>query len=142
MALFAALSLVLTFVLGTTTALAFYLVGGTLALRGPFVLYQSWPLIYLLEAVFVAAVMFVVGRLFIDRLTNRTLVAIVLAAWIGQYLFLASRVLADELNPLSAGWFWLLATGGPLQPAAAFVGGWFGLRPRGGRAGAGEGLDP
>lgn len=122
------LALVLTFVLGTTTALAFFVVGGRLALLGPGVLWQSWPLIYGLVAVFSAAVLAVVGLVLRNRLTAKALGAVVLGAWFGQYLVLASGVLADEFTPLNAIFYWLLATGGPIQPAAAILGGWLGLR--------------
>jgi hypothetical protein len=141
MAFLASLASVLTFALGTATAVAFFLVGSQLALNGTYVVTRSWPSIYSLEALFVGAIMFVITRLLRDRLSSRRLLAMVLAAWLGQYLVLASGLLADELNPMNALGYWLLATGGPLQPAAAFIGGWFGLRPRGGRAGAGASRD-
>lgn len=118
----------LTLLLGVATAIAFYAVGGGLALQGPYVLWQSWPLIYVAEGALVAAVLFVTVRLSRNILDLPKVALLVIAAWFGEYLVLASGILADELNPGNAVFYWLLATGGPVQPAAAFVGSWLGLR--------------
>ena len=56
---------------------------------------------------------------------------LVTAAWLGEGLVLTvigEPIVANELDPSIAWYYWLVATGGPLQPAAAFVGGWLGLR--------------
>lgn len=39
-------------------------------------------------------------------------------------------LLANELHPEFAWFYWLIGTGGPIQPAAAAVGGSLGLRRR------------
>lgn len=122
------LAIGLTFVLGSATAIAFYAIGGQVALNGPHVLAQAWPSIYSLEAVFVSAAVWLVGFFFARQLDQRAVLLAVLGAWIGQYFVLASGVLADELNAVNSLFFWVLATGGPLQPIAAILGGWVGLR--------------
>ena len=118
----------LTLLLGLATAIAFYAVGGSLALQGPYVLSQSWPLIYAVEAVLVGAAMFAAARLLRSAVDEPKLALLVIAAWLGEYVVLASGILADELNPANAIFYWLLATGGPLQLVAALLGGWLGLR--------------
>jgi hypothetical protein len=122
------LALGLTFVLGCTTALAFYLVGGQVALNGPYVVGYAWPIIYPLEATFVAAIVGGVAFLFARSLDRGSVLLLALAAWIGEYFVLASGVFADELNPVNSVFYWLLATGGPMQPIAATLGGWLALR--------------
>jgi hypothetical protein len=116
----------LTFALGFSLAAAYYLVGGREALMGPRVLSQSWPVIYALMALFAAAVTAPV-RFFIPEVGGR-LVTVVIGAWFGEYLVLASGVLADELNPANAVFLWIAATGGPVQPVAAFLGALLGGR--------------
>jgi hypothetical protein len=37
-------------------------------------------------------------------------------------------LVANELDPEIAWYYWLVATAGPIQPAVAFSGGWLGLR--------------
>lgn len=60
-----------------------------------------------------------------------TLWASVTTAWLLEGVVLTvigEPLVANELSPLVAWYFWLVATAGPLQPLAAFVGGWLGLR--------------
>jgi hypothetical protein len=128
MVLVATLSVVLTFVLGALTALAFVLVGGRQAILGSAVVFQEWPLIYALVAMFAATAMLLVGLTFGRQLRRRAVVGIVIAAWFGQYVVLASGVLANELTPLNSIYVWLLATGGPIQAVAGVLGGVAGQR--------------
>lgn len=128
MRLCVALILVLTLALGLCVAASLYIVGGRVALLGPGVVERSWPLIYLLQALFAAGLLFGVARAGRDRLHLGRVAVVVVGAWLGQYLVLASGILADELNPVNATYYWILATGGPLQPIAALVGGALGLR--------------
>jgi hypothetical protein len=53
-----------------------------------------------------------------------------LSGWIGEgiVLTLIGGLIANELNPLNAWWFWLVATAGPMQPLVAILGGWVGRR--------------
>ena len=118
----------LTLALGLSLALAYFLVGGTLAWVGPYVLSRSWPVIYPLMALLAATVGFAAYRWTGREFSPRTIALLFLLAWLGEYLVLASRVLADELGPVTAAGFWLMATCGPLQPAAAMTGAWLARR--------------
>lgn len=71
------LILAMTFALGICVAASFFLVGGSLVLRGPFVGERSWLLIYPLQAVLVAAVLFVVARALSGRLALPGLVLVI-----------------------------------------------------------------
>ena len=67
------------------------------------------------------------------RWSAATLLVSVGLAWLLQGVLLTvlgERFVANELDPPVAWYFWLVATAGPLQPAAAFIGGWLGLRLR------------
>jgi hypothetical protein len=114
------LAVVYTFALGISLAAAYYVVGGRLTLQGPYVLSHSWPAIYALVALFAAVVAAPVRLALRDN--DWRLVAVVVGAWLGEYLVLASGVLAGELNPGNAVSYWIAATGGPIQPLAAFLG--------------------
>jgi hypothetical protein len=116
----AALIVVLTLALGFSLAAAYYLVGGRIALQGPYFLNHNWPVIFTFAALFAALVTAPI-RLVLPEVDGR-LVAVVIGAWFGEYLVLASGVLASELNPANAVLLWIAATGGPVQPLAAFVG--------------------
>jgi hypothetical protein len=122
----------LTLVLGATVALSWGLFGGSAAFRGPIsVLRGSWPLIYGAQALMAAAI----GAVLVQRLPRlpvRTLMAIVGAAWLGEGLGLlvGGTALANELVPGVAGFYWLIGTGGPLQPAATLGGALIASRPR------------
>jgi hypothetical protein len=80
------------------------------------VLLAHVPILTAALGVCVAAAFYVVARLVRSQLDINSAAVIVLAAWIGQHLVLATGVLADELTPSPAVYFWILATGGPLQP--------------------------
>ena len=65
------------------------------------------------------------------RLETRALAGLIIAAWLGEGLVLTligEPLVANELTPDIAWYYWIVATGGPLQATAAFIGGWFGLR--------------
>lgn len=128
MLLLPALAVLLTLVLGGMTYLAFYLVGGNPYVSGPAGVRESWYLIYPLVALLAAAVGYGLGLALRQRLGLGGLLVVIAGAWLGQYMVLASGILADELNPRIAVDYWLLATAGPLQPASALLGGWLGLR--------------
>lgn len=126
-------AVVMTFALGFSTAAAFYAVGGRLALMGPYVLVREWPAIYFLVAVFAVAVGLVLGAVELS-LSGRRLVAVIVGAWVGEYLVLASGVLSNELaiwySPLNGVGIWIAATAGPMQPVAAWLGAVLGRRFR------------
>jgi hypothetical protein len=57
------------------------------------------------------------------------LTVLVTAAWLGEGVVLTvigEPLVANELDPEIAWYFWLVATAGPLQPVVAFAGGWLG----------------
>jgi len=126
---------VMTVALGFSTAAAFFAVGGRVALLGTSVLSREWPAIYGLLGLFAVGV----GLLFGTACSSwppRRIVLVILGGWIGEYLVLASGLLALELNPLNSLYYWLLATAGPMQPVLAWIGALAGQRVR--RRTAGE----
>jgi len=127
-----ALVTALTPALALTVVLSLFLAGGNLALMGPFVLQQSWPIVYAIHALLAAAVMYVVTRFVAPWLDAKTLLALVLAACVAELvvLLIIHPVLSNELTATSTAYLWLLATGGPLQPVAAYVGGLLALVQR------------
>jgi hypothetical protein len=114
-----------------STAAAFYIVGGQLALQGPYVLVREWPRIYALVVVLAVAIGFVVGG-FGASWPRRRLAIVIVGGWLGEYLVLAvvGATSISELNPLTALGFWVLATAGPAQPLAAWLGALVGRRRR------------
>ncbi len=109
---------VLTLGLG---AAGWFVIGGPTAFGGPMpALREAWLPIYRVQSVLAAAVTFVFVRL-LERVDRRRLMLLVLAAWLGELtvLLVGGRVIANELVPEVAGLFWLIATGGPIQPIAA-----------------------
>lgn len=120
----------LTLGLGATVALSWFVFGGSAAFRGPLpALRDSWPAIYGGQAVLAAAGTFWFVRL-AAPLTVSRLAALIVAAWVGEWLvlFAGGRLIAGELGPEFAWFYWLIGTGGPAQPVAAFLGGLFALR--------------
>jgi len=84
------------------------------------------------EALFAAALGSLVARPLTTAVGRRRAALAILGAWIGEFLvlFLAGRLLAGELVPEVAWFYWLIGTGGPLQPVAALVGMWLAGRGR------------
>jgi hypothetical protein len=79
----------------------------------------------------VAALMFSLTRGPFRHASMRALAISVVAAWLGQGIVLiviGAPLVANELDPEIAWYYWLVATAGPLQPMVAFVAGWLGLR--------------
>lgn len=56
---------------------------------------------------------------------------LILVSWIGEVvvLTLGGSILANELVPTVAWFYWLIGTGGPMQPIAAIVGAVIGRLP-------------
>ena len=55
------------------------------------------------------------------------------AAWVGEGVvltILGAPLVANELDPEIAWYYWLVATAGPLQPIAGIGGAWVGIRAR------------
>lgn len=116
--------------LGATVAASWLMFGGSASFLGPVrALESAWPAIYASQAALAAAGTFLyqraAGPIPIQRLT-----LIVAAAWIGELavLYFAGTLFAGELTSDVAWFFWLIGTGGPIQPLAAILGGWLALR--------------
>jgi hypothetical protein len=83
---FLAASAVLTVVLGCSVAVSFYVVGGSVASGGPYVVSTEWPFIYPLLALFSGGVFFTLALL--QRGNSLIVEPLVIAAWLGEYLVL------------------------------------------------------
>lgn len=95
------------------------------------VLSPSRLLVYGTQFLLIAAFVFWLTQGRLRNASARQVGLLVTAAWLGEGLVLTvigEPIVANELDPVIAWYYWLVATGGPLQPAAAFVGGWLGLR--------------
>jgi hypothetical protein len=87
--------------------------------------------IYGSQFLLISAYLYALTRGSLRALSAVTLWASVTSAWLLEGVVLTvigEPLVANELTPLVAWYFWLVATAGPLQPLAAFVGGWLGLR--------------
>jgi hypothetical protein len=125
-----------TLALGTSVFAAWSLALGRLAATGPGTVLRDQPVLVLgLVAVFAALVGTGVGSLASRSWSRREIAAVLVAAWIGELLVLvvAGFVLGNEITPTVAPQLWAMATGGPLQPAAATAGAWLAWSMRRGR---------
>lgn len=123
----------LTLVLGASVAASWLVFGGRAAFQGPDrVLRESWPAIYGFQAALAAIALFVFARRQAVTIGARRLLLLVVGAWLGELLVLTAggTLLANELDPDIAWFYWLIGTGGPIQPAAAAIGGFLGLLSR------------
>jgi len=130
----AATVLALTIALGATVAISWLAFGGTAAFRGPLrAIEASWPLIYGSQTSFAGVLGFISAPFLVRSFGHRGAVLAILAAWVGEFfaLLIGGRLLANELVPETAPLFWIVGTGGPLQPIAAILGVWLRLRRRG-----------
>jgi hypothetical protein len=87
--------------------------------------------IYGSQFVLIGGFLYALTRTWLRALSAVTLSASVTSAWLLEGIVLTvigEPLVANELSPLVAWYFWLVATAGPLQPVAAFVGGRLGLR--------------
>ena len=87
--------------------------------------------IYGSQFVLIGGFLYALARTWLRALSAVSLWASVTAAWLLEGVVLTvigEPLVANELDPEVAWYFWLVATAGPLQPVAAFVGGWLGLR--------------
>lgn len=122
--------LLTTLALGAITASS-WIAFGMDAWQGPGrVLERSWPAIYGSQALLAA----IVGhRLSRHAVRWLAIIGIISCAWLGELLALTlfGNLLANEIDPQVAYVFWWMGTGGPVQPAAAVLGGAIGLGVRG-----------
>jgi hypothetical protein len=87
--------------------------------------------IYGSQFVLIGGFLYALTRTRLQALSAVTLWASVTSAWLLEGVVLTvigEPLVANELDPLVAWYFWLVATAGPLQPVAAFLGGRLGLR--------------
>jgi hypothetical protein len=95
------------------------------------VLTQRRLWIYGSQFVVIGAFLYALTRTRLQAVSAVTLWASVTSAWLLEGVVLTvigAPLVANELDPHVAWYFWLVATAGPLQPVAAFVGGRLGLR--------------
>jgi hypothetical protein len=122
---------ILTLALGATVPVSWLAFGGRLAAIGPDrALEQAGPWIYGSQAV-LAAVIGAAAALRLGRgVSVVTLILLMFGAWLGELvvLTLGGNLVANEIDPPVAWFWWLLATAGPIQPLAASAGvlaGWW-----------------
>jgi hypothetical protein len=87
--------------------------------------------IYGSQFVLIGGFLYALTRTRLQGLSTVTLWASVTTAWLFEGVVLTvigEPLVANELDPHVAWYFWLVATAGPLQPVAAFAGGRLGLR--------------
>ena len=123
---------VLTLILGMTVAVSWFVVGGSAAYRGPMpVLRESWLPLFGLESLLAAGVAFAFVSWTRER-SWRRLITLIVGAWLGQLVVLtvAGTIFANELVPTVAWFYWLIGTGGPVQPIASILGGLVAIRLR------------
>lgn len=123
----------LTAALGATVAVSWLAFGGTAAFRGPIrALEDGWPLIYGSQAVFAAVVGVLVARPLVSAFGRRGAALAIGAGWVGEWfvLLVGGTLFANELVPGVAWFYWVIGTGGPLQPVAALAGLWVASRGR------------
>ena len=125
---------VLTLILGATVLLSWVVVRGPSIFNGPGpFMHPTWLTVWILQAGMAAFVGLVAGWMWTNDMSPARLVAVVLAAWIGELLvlFAIAPILAGELTPLMAPYLWLIATGGVVQPLAVLAGAGVGAIARG-----------
>jgi hypothetical protein len=95
------------------------------------VLTQRRLWIYGSQFVVIGAFLYALTGTRLQAVSAVTLWASVTSAWLLEGVVLTvigAPLVANEMDPHVAWYFWLVATAGPLQPVAAFVGGRLGLR--------------
>ncbi len=120
----------LTLLLGGTVVASWVAVVGLGVFRGPGpFLHPSWWLTWAVQGLLAGGLLAAIEAVRPSR-DARTLAAVVVMAWIGELLVLIplTVILSDDLRPFHAPWVWLIATGGPIQPVAALLGGLVGRR--------------
>ena len=87
--------------------------------------------VYAMQFLLVGAFVCALARWRFRRMTCTTLAVAAGVAWVLEGVVLTvigEPLVANELDPSIAWYYWLAATAGPLQPTVAFVGGCVGLR--------------
>ena len=87
--------------------------------------------VYGVQFTLVGTLAYALARTRLRTETVRRVAGLAIAAWVGEGLLLTlvgEPLVANELTPSIAWYYWIVATAGPLQPMAAVIGGWLGLR--------------
>ena len=120
----------LTLGLGATVAASWFIVGGSAAYRGPLpVVRDLWLPLYGMQGLLAAGGTFWFAR-HAAPISSFALVALIVGAWVGEWLVLLlgnTLFLGDPVLEF-ASFYWFVGTGGPVQPAAAALGGLLALR--------------
>ena len=128
---------ILTLGMGTAVAISWFAFASryqSFGLDPASVLTVTRLTVYGSQCLFVAAFAFLFTSRRLRAITPAQLAGLVGTAWVGEGIVLTligEPIVANELDPAIAWYYWLVATAGPLQPAAAFAGGWLGIRRSG-----------
>ncbi|MGH2402551.1 MAG: hypothetical protein ACRDE6_07540 [Candidatus Limnocylindria bacterium] len=119
--------------MGAAVAVSWFAFGrvDSYSLEPAAMLTPSRLLVYGSQFLLVGALLFWQARGQLRGVSPAMLAVLVTAAWLGEGAVLTvigEPLVANELDPEIAWYFWLVATAGPLQPAAAFIGGLLGQR--------------
>jgi hypothetical protein len=118
-------AVILTVSLGGTVMVSWVAVRGTSVLHGPGpFLDPTWYLVWSLQAVLAGVIGVVAGRAWGRDASPKGLIALVVAAWVGELLVVTmiGPLLSNDLDVIHGPFIWLVATGGLLQPVATAVG--------------------
>jgi hypothetical protein len=113
----------LTLALSSTVAISWLVYGREMPIGDPLsALARPW--IYISQVVMAAAIGFAAARWVGAAISGTQLVLLMFAAWMGELVLLTvfGTFVANELTPMVAWYYWLIGTGGLLQPIAATVG--------------------
>jgi hypothetical protein len=114
----------LSLALSSTVAVSWLVFGREMPIGNPLsALARPW--IYTSQALMAVAIGFVAARWIGSAAMRGRIVLLMFAAWIGELVLLTAfgTFVANELTPVVAWHYWLIATGGPMQPIAALIGG-------------------
>ncbi len=117
--------ILLTVSLGATVVVSWMAVRGPSVFNGPGPLLDpTWYLVWIVQGALASVVGMIVGRAWGRDTSAVVLVALVLAAWIGELLVatILGPFLSNDLSLVQGPFIWLVATGGPTQPVAAAAG--------------------
>lgn len=110
--------------LSCTVAISWFVFGREMPIGSPLsALARPW--IYISQALMAVPIGLFAPRWVGPAATQGRMLLLIFAAWVGEPILLTAlgTFVANELTPLVAWYYWLIATGGPMQPIAALVGG-------------------
>jgi hypothetical protein len=118
-------AVILTVSLGGTVMVSWVAVRGTSVLNGPGpFLDPTWYAVWSIQAALASVIGLVAGRAWGGQTSAARLIALVVAAWVGELLVVTmiGPLLSNDLDVIHGPFIWLVATGGLLQPVATAVG--------------------